>query len=104
GAAETDDADPVAVAKPRRGERRRPPHHLFEGARTRGSRMGESVEEEDDVDVALGMALIDPEIATAGGGPPVHVPDPIPGDVGTNVGELDALPLLRGQPGSPGEV
>ena len=66
-AAEGDEPDPVAALEVRLGERRRGPHGLLERALVRRRRgLGEAVEEQDDVGVALRVTLVDDEARRAG--------------------------------------
>ena len=90
-AAEGDEPDAVAALEEAARERGGDPDRVLERALAATSRLGEAVEEDDDVGVALGMSLVDDEAATASGRAPVDRANEVTGHERTRVGELEAL-------------
>ena len=92
-AAERDEADAVATLEVPAGQRRRCAHGALERAvvLVAAARLGEAVEEEDDVGVPIGVTLVDDELAAAGARPPVDRAKAIAGHEGACVGELEAV-------------
>ena len=63
------------------------------------ARLGEGVEEQHDVGVAVGVAIVHPQVAAAGARSPVDGAHPVADDERPSVGELDAVgpaPRLHG--------
>ena len=90
-AAVADETDTVAALEVPRGERRRGAHRVVECAARLAAQIDEAVDEDDDVGVALGMALVDDEGLTPRRRAPVDRADPIACDEVTKVCVLDPV-------------
>jgi hypothetical protein len=90
-AAEADEADPVLLPDVVGHERAGRLDRLVERARLAGPRLGEGVEEDDDVGVPFRVGLVDPGLASARRRTPVHAADPVAGDERPEVCELNPL-------------
>src|SRR5947209_20152764 len=74
-------------------ERRRRAHAQVECSAAAKLRVGERVEEEDDVGVPLRALLVDPQLAAARRRAPVDATRAVAGRPGANVRELDPVAL-----------
>ena len=92
-AAEADEADAVATLEVAGRERRCGSHRLLEHAPVGAAHIGEAVDEEHDVGVALGVALVDDEPLPTGGCAPVDRAHAVAGHEVADVRVLDAVAL-----------
>ncbi len=92
-AAEPDETDAVAPFQVARRERGRRSDGVLESAASVPAHVPEAVDEEHDVCVAFGVALVDDEPLPASGGAPVDRANTIARDEVANVGVLHAFPL-----------
>src|SRR5207248_9501430 len=92
-AAEAHEPDAVLPPKVAMRERRRRAHAQVEGPASAGLRVGERVEKEDDVGVALGALFVHPQLAAARRRAPVDSARAIARRPGADVGELDPVAL-----------
>ena len=92
-AAEADEPDAVTMLEVPGRERRGGANRVFEHAPIRAAHVREAVDEEHDVCVPLGMALVDDEPLVACGGPPVDRSDPVARHEVPDVRVLDAVAL-----------
>src|SRR5205814_9158107 len=92
-ASEVDEPDPIFLEEVALRERGRGADRLVERSAVTSACVDETVQEEAQVGVPLGVELVDPELAAPGAHAPVDPSDPVARDEFTQVGGLEPLAL-----------